>query len=89
MILTSLVIPMALAVPADGAAQDIPPAVPTAAVANVARDGDIAIREEFERARALDTIAAWKLFLARHPDHPLAVPARARLAALAETDTDD
>jgi hypothetical protein len=46
---------------------------PTAAPA---RDGDIAIREEYEAARRVGTAAAYDLFLARHPDHPLAETAR-------------
>lgn len=49
---------------------------------NTARDGNIAIREEFDRAAELGTEAAWTLFLARHPGHPLAAAARDRLAAL-------
>ena len=49
---------------------------------NTARDGNIAIREEFDRAAELGTEAAWTLFLARHPGHPLATAARDRLAAL-------
>ncbi|WP_425054002.1 hypothetical protein [Psychromarinibacter sp. S121] len=50
--------------------------------ANTARDGNIAIREEFDSAEKAGTAEAWTLFLARHPDHPLAAPARDRLAAL-------
>ena len=49
---------------------------------NTARDGNIAIREEFDRAAELGTEVAWTLFLARHPGHPLAAAARDRLAAL-------
>lgn len=41
-----------------------------------ARDGDIAIREELDSARRAGTIAAYNLFIARHPDHPLAEIAR-------------
>ena len=40
------------------------------------RDGDVAIREELEAARRAGTIEAYDLFLARHPDHPLAEQAR-------------
>lgn len=47
-----------------------------------ARDPDIAVREEFEQAARTATIDAWRLFLARHPDHALAAPAKAKLAAL-------
>lgn len=52
------------------------------AVANTARDGDIAVLEEFAAAEQAGTRAAWELFLARHPDHPRAALARQRLRAL-------
>ncbi len=42
-----------------------------------ARDGDIAIREEFEAAARANTVAAWNLFIERHPGHPL-IPAAER-----------
>lgn len=48
-----------------------------------ARDGDVAIREEFDTAARAGTAAALELFIQRHPDHPLVPEARARLAALA------
>lgn len=41
-----------------------------------ARDGGIAIREEFEAAT---TAASLRLFIERHPGHPLAAEARKRL----------
>ena len=41
-----------------------------------ARDGDVAIREELDAARKAGTRAAYDLFIARHPDHPLARTAR-------------
>jgi hypothetical protein len=41
-----------------------------------ARDGNIAIRQELDAARQSGTVAAFDLFLARHPDHPLAADAR-------------
>ena len=46
------------------------------------RDGDVAIREELEAARRAGTIAAYDLFLARHPDHALAETARRERAEL-------
>ena len=52
---------------------DVPPA----------RDGNIAIAEELCAARARGTAEAYDLFLARHPQHPLAVQARRERAALA------
>lgn len=48
-----------------------------------ARDGDVAIREELCAARKAGTLAAYDLFIARHPDHPLARTAREERAALA------
>lgn len=47
-----------------------------------ARDGDAAVREEFEAAERAGTVAAWDLFVARHPDHALAREARLRAQAL-------
>ena len=46
------------------------------------RDPDIAVQEEFSMAAASDTAESWKLFIARHPGHPLAEEARKRLRAL-------
>ena len=46
------------------------------------RDGDIAVQEELDAARRAATIAAYDLFLARHPDHPLAAVARRERALL-------
>ena len=48
-----------------------------------ARDGDVAIRQELEAARKAATLAAYDLFIARHPDHALADVARRERAALA------
>lgn len=47
-----------------------------------ARPGEIAIREEFDAARRAGTIAAYDLFIARHPDHALAETARRERARL-------
>ena len=41
-----------------------------------ARDGNIAIQEELDAARQAATVEAYDLFIARHPDHPLATIAR-------------
>lgn len=46
------------------------------------RDGDIAIREELDAARRAGTLAAYDLFLARHPRHALAEVARREREAL-------
>ena len=48
-----------------------------------ARPGEIAVREEFEAARRAGTLAAYDLFIARHPDHALAETARRERARLA------
>jgi len=47
-----------------------------------ARDGNIAIQEELCAARKKGTMDAYDLFIARHPDHPLAEVARAERARL-------
>lgn len=62
-----------------------PAATPPAAIAQAphspdrpgAQDGDAAIREELDAARREGTREAYDLFVARHPDHPLAAAARA------------
>lgn len=46
------------------------------------RDGNIAVQEELDAARKAGTIAAYDLFIARHPDHPLAEIARRERALL-------
>jgi hypothetical protein len=47
-----------------------------------ARDGNVAIREELETARLVRTVAAYDLFIARHPRHPLSGAARREREAL-------
>jgi hypothetical protein len=47
-----------------------------------ARDGNIAVKEEFDAAVSAGTVAALELFIARHPEHPLTSEAKTRLAAL-------
>lgn len=44
-----------------------------------ARSGDIAVQEEYAAASADGSKAALELFIARHPDHPLAQRARSLL----------
>ena len=46
------------------------------------RDGNVAIQEELDAARRAGTLAAYDLFLARHPDHALAETARREREAL-------
>lgn len=45
----------------------------------LARDAKIAVKEEYEAARQQQTVQALELFIARHPDDPLAEKARADL----------
>lgn len=52
------------------------PAEPDAAAP--ARDGDIAVMEEFRAAEQAGTAAAYRLFAARHPAHRLTQEAEAR-----------
>jgi hypothetical protein len=47
-----------------------------------ARPGDVAIHEELVAARAAGTAEAYRLFIRRHPQHPLAEIARAELAKI-------
>jgi hypothetical protein len=47
-----------------------------------ARDGNIAIMEEFQAARAKRSIEGYDLFIARHPQHPLAALAQGERDAL-------
>lgn len=51
-----------------------------------ARDGNIAIRQEYDAAVLANTVAAFELFIARHPDHPLTELAVAKLAELQAMD---
>lgn len=45
-------------------------------------DFEIAVKSEYERLKALGTREALELFIARHPDHPLAEKARDDLSHL-------
>lgn len=63
-----------------------PPAHPPSPGAP-ARDGNIAVQEEFEASERAGTVEAYRLFIARHPDHPLATVAHERLRALGAADT--
>lgn len=49
---------------------------PTSSELPRARDGNIAIAQELDAARKSGTVEAYDLFIARHPDHPLAETAR-------------
>lgn len=47
-----------------------------------ARDPKLAVKEEYDLARQQGTVQALELFIARHPDDPLATKARADLRSL-------
>jgi len=68
---------MAKAIDSDAkpgtAAQDATP---------LARDPALAVEEEYQLARRSNTIQSLELFIARHPNHPLAAKARADLRLL-------
>jgi hypothetical protein len=75
--MTHTLVPFALAAvaagwPAGGTPKEQP--MPTSIVR--ARDGNIAIQEELDAARRKGSVEAYDLFIARHPDHPLATVAR-------------
>jgi hypothetical protein len=60
-------------------------AKPDTAAANTmppARDPQLAVEEEYQMARRLNTAQSLELFIARHPDDPLAARARADLRSL-------
>jgi hypothetical protein len=59
-------------------AGDKPPASPERTMPP-ARNGEIAVKEEYEIARRRGTAEALELFIARHPDSALAERARAEL----------
>ena len=52
-------------------------------------DPERAIRSEFDTFAARGTVEAYELFIARHPDHPLAREARRRIDALRGSDGGD
>jgi hypothetical protein len=58
--------------PSDTRANSVPPA----------RDPKIAVEEEYQMARQAGTAQALELFIARHPDSPLAEKARTDLRGL-------
>ncbi|MDK1385581.1 hypothetical protein QN224_09205 [Sinorhizobium sp. 8-89] len=45
-------------------------------------DPDTAVRSEFERVKAKNTVEAYERFIRRHPDHALADEARRALLRL-------
>lgn len=55
---------------------------PVSIVGNTARDGQIAIKEEFDAAMASRSTAALELFIRRHPQSEWTPAAKAELARL-------
>lgn len=53
--------------------------------ASPARDGNVAIREEYEAAVKLGTVEAYELFIKRHPEHELAAKAREQIGKMRKT----
>lgn len=58
------------------------PRTPEVSRMRKARDPNIAVQEELCMARSAGTAAAYDLFIARHPEHPLADVARQERRAL-------
>ena len=75
LLLIAAVAAVACAPPAEPEGNSMPTSIPP-------RDGNVAIQEELDAARHAGTLAAYDLFLARHPRHPLAETARREREAL-------
>ena len=78
-LLIGLAAAMAATMSMEATTPDTPPSANEIAPA---RDGNIAIREELDAARRAGTVAAYDLFIARHPGHPLEPVAREERARL-------
>lgn len=76
-------VPMLLALAALPGAGSMIMETQVAAKVPPARDGNIAIEEELCAARKAATLEAYNLFIARHPQHPLADVARRERALIA------
>jgi hypothetical protein len=67
---------------AKAIASDAKPNTATANTMPPARDPKLAVEEEYQMARRLNTVQSLELFIARHPDDPLAARARADLRSV-------
>jgi hypothetical protein len=67
---------------AKAIAGDAKPGTATEKTTAPARDPKLAVEEEYQMARRLNTVQSLELFIARHPDDPLAARARADLRLL-------
>ena len=72
--MTPWLLPVAAAIAACAPAAD--PEGNAMPISQPARDGNIAIQQELDAARRAGTLDAYDLFIARHPQHPLAETAR-------------
>ncbi|MGH6708464.1 MAG: hypothetical protein ACREEK_05790 [Bradyrhizobium sp.] len=63
-------------------ASDTKPDAATDRTTPPARDPKLAVEEEYQMARRLNTVQSLEFFIARHPDDPLAARARADLRLL-------
>jgi hypothetical protein len=61
---------------------DAKPGTAAENTAPLARDPRLAVEEEYQLARRLNTVQSLELFIARHPNQPLAARARADLRLL-------
>jgi hypothetical protein len=73
---------LALVATVAAAAPDVAPPARRSTDLPPPRDGDVAVRQELEAARRARTLAAYDLFIARHPGHPLIETARRERARL-------
>ncbi|CAN7434634.1 hypothetical protein LJR220_003898 [Bradyrhizobium sp. LjRoot220] len=67
---------------AKAIASDAKPGTAAEKTTPPARDPGLAVEEEYQLARRQNTVQALELFIARHPDDPLAAKARAELRRL-------
>jgi hypothetical protein len=74
--IAAITIGLALAGAAGPRHPDMGPMPPRSTDLPRPRDPNIAVREELEAARHAGTVAAYDLFIARHPEHRLAQVAR-------------
>lgn len=67
---------------AKAVASDTKPGTAAEGTTPLARDPQLAVEEEYRLARRVNTIQSLELFIARHPEDPLAARARADLRQL-------
>jgi hypothetical protein len=67
---------------AKAIASDAKPGTAAEKTTPLARDPRLAVEEEYQLARRVNTVQSLELFIARHPEDPLAAKARADLRQL-------